>query len=239
MSGHSKWSTIKRQKGAADAKRGQMFTKLSNAITIAIRQGAGIADPDSNFKLRLAIDKARSANMPKENIERAMDRAKGADESEVEELTFEGFGPHGVAMLIEAVTDNKQRTFSNVKNAFEKNGGAMGAPGSVSYLFKKRGEIIVRKNGFSLEDLLEKGINAGVEDMEEEQNLVCFWTDPQNLQKVKNVLEQDGLQIESTKLILLPTSCVKLDEEKKRQVLNLAESLEALDDIQAVWTNLS
>src|SRR3989338_6327686 len=189
MSGHSKWSTIKSQKGAADIKRGNLFTKLSNAIVVAVRQSGGIADPESNFKLRLAQDRARAANMPKENIQRAIDRAKSASGKMVEELLYEGFGPGGVAMMVEAVTDNKQRTVSEIKNVFEKNGGSLGNPGSVSYLFKKKGIVVVSKNGASSDELLSKGIEAGVEDMEEEFERVIYYIDPQNFSQAKTTLE--------------------------------------------------
>lgn len=238
MSGHSKWSTIKRQKGAADIKRGNLFTKLSNAITIAVKQGGGIIDPESNFKLRLALARARSANMPKENIERALQRAQGKLEGDLEELFYEGFGPGGVAFVVEVVTDNKQRTVSEIKNVFEKNGGTLGGSGSVSYLFKKRGEIVASKNGFSSDDLLNKGINSRVDDMEETEELIFYYVEPQNLSEAKTKLEAEGLKIESAKIIFSPTSYVDVKEDQKQQVLKLIESLETLDDVQEVYTNV-
>src|SRR3989338_2184136 len=143
MSGHSKWSTIKRQKGASDIRRGQTFTKLSNAITLAVKEGGGVDDPDQNFKLRLIIEKARSLNMPKENIERATKRASGKEASNVSEVMYEGFGPEGVAIIVEAVTDNKLRTTSEVKNIIDKSGGTFGKQGSVSYQFEKMGQIVI------------------------------------------------------------------------------------------------
>lgn len=238
MSGHSKWSTIKRQKGAADAKRGQVFTKLSYAITIAVKQGGGITDPDSNFKLRLAVDKARASNMPKESIERAIQRASGKLAGEVEELVYEGFAPGGIALIVETVTDNKQRTFSEVKNIVEKNGGTLGGPGTVSYLFKKCGEIVVLGGEKTSDELLSLGLDAGIDDMEEEGEAVFFYTDASSFQETKNNLEKSGLKIESAELIFKPLVYVKGDEEASVKVLNLVEKLEELDDVQKVSTNL-
>jgi YebC/PmpR family DNA-binding regulatory protein len=238
MSGHSKWSTIKRQKGAQDTKRGQVFTKLSNAITIAVKQGGGISDPESNFKLRLVMDRARAANMPKENIERAIARAKGSGAEDVEELVYEGFAPHGVAVVVEAVTDNKQRTVADIKNLFERSGGTLGSPGSVSYLFKKRGEIVIRKNGLSSDELLSKGIEAGVEDMEEKAGLVFFYVDPSSLSQTKKNIESLGLVVDSTEIDYIPTTCILLEGESRNQVTSLVDNLEEMDDVQKVYTNL-
>lgn len=238
MSGHSKWSTIRRQKGAVDIKRGNLFTKLSNAITVAVRQGGGVADPESNFKLRLAVDRARNANMPKENIERAIERAKGATGANVEELLYEGFGPGGVAVMVEAVTDNKQRTVSAVKNVFEKNGGSLGNPGSVSYLFKKKGVVVVHRNEMSSDELLSKGIEAGVEDVEEEDKRIIYYIDPQNFSQVKTALESQRLEVVSAEIIYEPTTFLDQNQEREVQVLKLIEKLEELDDVQKVYTNL-
>lgn len=239
MSGHSKWATIKRQKGAADIKRGNLFTKLSNAITVAIRQGGGVADPESNFKLRLAVDRARAANMPKENIERAIDRAKGAAAQNVEELMYEGFGPGGVAIMVVAVTDNKQRTVSEIKNILEKNGGSLASPGSVSYLFKKKGVVVAKKDGLSSDDLLSRGIEAGVEDMEEESDQVIYYVDPEYFAQAKNKLESEGIALVSSQILYEPTSFAAQNEENQSKVLNLIERLEELDDVQDVYTNLA
>lgn len=237
MSGHSKWSTIKRQKGAQDAKRGQIFTKLSNAITIAVKQSGGITDPERNFKLRLTVDRAKRVNMPKENIARAIERAGVAAGGIVEELLYEGFA-HGAALIVEAVTDNKQRTIADVKNLFEKNGGSLGSSGSVSYLFKRRGEITIKKNEFDSEELLNKGINANVEDMEEEQGLVFYYVNTDKLAEVKKNLELEGLTVDNTRLTYIPINYIVLDTAKQKQVLSLVESLEALDDVQEVYANI-
>lgn len=237
MSGHSKWATIKRQKGVADAKRGQAFTKLSMAITIAVRTGGGITDPNSNFKLRLAVDRARAANMPKENIERAISKGVGSDAGAVEELLYEGFAPHGVALLVEAVTDNKQRTVSNVKNIFDKSGGTLGTSGSVSYLFKRVGQIVVKKNGKSADELLDIGISAGASDMEDAENDVIFYTEPSDLQSVRNGLEEASITPESAELVFIAGTPIALDEESQGGVVSLIEKLEELDDVQSVYSN--
>lgn len=237
MSGHSKWSTIKRQKGTVDIKRGNLFTKLSNAIAIAAKQGGG-ADPESNFKLRLAVDRARAANMPKENIQRAIERSKEKQGGELDELLYEGFGPGGVVVVVEAVTDNKQRAVSEIKNIFDKNGGTLGGSGSVLYLFKKRGEIVASRNGFSSDDLLNKGINSDVVDMEERGNLIFYYVEPQSLSEAKTKLESEGLKVEGAKIIFSPKDYIDVQEDQKQQILRLIESLEALDDVQEVYTNL-
>lgn len=238
MSGHSKWSTIKRQKGAADIKRGNLFTKLSNAITVAIRQGGGTVDPESNFKLRLAIDRARASNMPKENIQRAIDRAKGGAGFDVEELLYEGFGPGGVALMVETVTDNKQRTVSEVKNVLDKNGGVLANQGSVSYLFKKKGVVVVNKNGMSSDELLSKGIDANVEDMEEDPDRAIYYIDPQVFSNSKKSLEEQGLSIISAEIIYEPVSFAEQSQGVQDKTLSLIEKLEELDDVQKVYTNL-
>lgn len=241
MSGHSKWSTIKRQKGAADAKRGQAFTKLANSITMAVKQGGGVTDPESNFRLRLAVDRARAANMPKDNIERAILRAEGKLEGDLEEMLYEGFAPGGVAVIVSAVSDNRQRTASFIKNVFDKNGGTLASSGAVSYLFKKTGEIIVRKGSLSSDELLSKGVEAGVEDMEEEGDSVFFYVDQKNLQSTKKSLEDAGLAIESTEPIYIPMNYVTPPggEGGAAKVLDLVAKLEELDDVQEVYTNLN
>ena len=238
MSGHSKWSTIKRQKGVADAKRGQLFTKHSKAITIAVRNSGGITNSESNFKLRLAIDKARASNMPKENIQRAIDRGKGGGGQNVVELLYEGFGPGGVALMIEALTDNKQRTVAEIKNLLEKNGGILANTGSVSHLFVRRGEFIVKKEGLEQEDILSKAIDAGIEDIEEEGDLMFLYTNPKDLQKVRLNLEGSGVNIDSAQIMYAPISYVTLDTAEQGRALNLIEKVNALDDVQEVYSNL-
>lgn len=238
MSGHSKWATIKRQKETADAKRGQQFTKLANAIVIAVRQGGGSADPNFNFKLRLAIDKARNFNMPKENIERAIAKATGAGGAgDLQEALYEGFGPGGSALLIETVSDNKQRTVSEIKNILEKNGGSLGNQGSVSYLFKRLGEIASPVNGRSSDEVLELALEINSEDYSEEEGDVIFYVDPLNLFSSKKILEEKGVTVSSAELVYKPISNTETQEEVKQKIDNLVEKLEDLGDVQNVFTN--
>lgn len=238
MSGHSKWATIKRQKGANDAKRGQLFTKLSSAITIAVRQGGGSPDPESNFRLRLAIEAARGANMPKENIERAIQRASGKQADTLEEATYEGFGPGGFSVVVEAFTDNKLRTVSEVKNIFNKNGGSMGAQGSVMYQFEKKGAITVDKGGKSLDDIFMIAVDDGVEDLEDAGSEVLLYTKPEEVTKVKDALSQSGLAIKSVELIFRPVVISAIsDKESAEKALSFVDKLESLDDVQKVYAN--
>lgn len=240
MSGHSKWSQIKRQKGATDVKRGQLFTKLSNAITIAVREGGGITDPESNFKLRLTIEKARAANMDKLVIKRAIDRGKGGGErgEGLEEVVFEGFGPAGIAVIIECVTDSKQRTLSEVKNLFEKNGGNLGQSGSVSYQFKKVGVVTVKKNGKTAEEILGIAAESGAEDIEEIENEVFVYTDPSKLKITKEELEKRGLTVVEVELSRKPTVTVPIkDKETSGKIFSFIQRLESLDDVQKVYSN--
>lgn len=240
MSGHSKWSTIKRQKGATDAKRGQLFTKISNAITIAVRQGGGIVDPNSNFRLRLAIDKARLANMPKDNIDRAIKRAEGKDAGVVEEIVYEGFGPGGVAFLIETVTDNRQRTFSEVRNIISKNGGNLGEPGTVGYLFDRLGVMVVKKNSsHSFDDLFSLAVDLNIQDVEEEGESVYFYCSPSSLYELKQKLEEKGLEVESAELIYKPKTFLNLDDSMQERIISLVDKLDELEDVQEVYHNLA
>src|SRR5258708_2782024 len=183
MSGHSKWATIKRQKGTNDEKRGAVFTKLSKAITIAVKQGGGIPDPNQNFKLRLAIDSARNANMPKDNIQRAIEHAAGKQADTLEEVVYEGFGPGGISIIVEAMTDNKNRTTSEIQNIFNKNGGNMAQMGAVAYQFQQLGRIIVAREGKSVDDIFLEAADAGALDVEEADNEVFIYTKPSDLAK--------------------------------------------------------
>ena len=239
MSGHSKWSTIKRQKGVADAKRGQAFTKLTSAITLAVRQGGGIADPTSNFKLRLAIDKARGMNMPKENIERAIERASNASKDSFDEVLYEGFAPGGAALIVEAATDNKNRTTSEVKNLIEKNGGSMGGQGSVSYMFARRGELVVKKDGKTADDVMMVALDEGLEDIEEDDDVFFLYTAPENLMKVKNVIESNGFEVENAELVYKPGTTVAVDEETGQKIVDLMDKIEEHDDVQKVYSNVA
>lgn len=239
MSGHSKWATIERQKGVNDAKRGQLFTKIANAITIAVKQGGGNIDPNFNASLRLAIDKAKSANMPKDSIERAVQKgAGGAGGVELFEVLYEGFAQGGVGLLIEAVTDKKQRTVAEVKNVIEKNGGTMAGQGAVSYLFQRVGEIIVNKNGKSSDDILTIALENNIDDVEEDGELAYLYTDASNLQSAKNAMEGVGLTIEDFGLVYKPTSKMQVSEDIQEKIFQLIEKIEELDDVQKVYTNL-
>ena len=238
MSGHSKWSTIKRQKGANDAKKGQIFTKLSKAITIAVRQGGNVTDPESNFRLRLAIEAARASNMPKENIERAISRAAGKEAGDLSEALYEGFGPGGFSVIVETLSDNKQRTVSEVKNVFDKNGGNMGNQGSVSYQFEKKGMISVEKNGKTLDDIFMIAADYQAEDIEDAGDEVLVYTKPEDLSKVRNGLLEHGLNIKSAEhtwkpIVILPIN----DKPVAEKALSFIEKMEDLDDVQKVYAN--
>lgn len=240
MSGHSKWSTIKRQKGAADIKRGQTFTKIANAITIALKQGGGVADPESNFKLRLAIEKARAANVPKENIERALRRAADKQGSEVEEVIYEGFAPEGVSVIVEAVSDNSQRTLNEVKNIFKNAGASFGQPGSVTHQFTNKGIIVAKKDEKTLDEMFEFAAESGAEDIEEVgDGTVAIYTAKSDLLRIKDELLKKGLNITEAELVRVPLVFVPIsDEEKRDKVVNFLHKLEELDDVQKVYSNL-
>ena len=238
MSGHSKWSTIKRQKGVADQKRGAMFTKLSNAITIAVRQGGGVTDPDGNPRLRLAIEAARAANMPKDNIERAIARAVGKDAKAMEEVVYEGFGPGGFSIIVEAITDNKQRTTPEIKSLFDKNGGSIGNQGSVAYQFVQKGQIAIVKNGQTIDDIFLIAAESGAEDVEDADTEVIIYTEPGDLAKVRSALEQAGLTVSSAELMRKPTMSNQInDQDSARRALQFVERIEDLEDVQKVYAN--
>ena len=239
MSGHSKWATIKRAKGITDAKRGQAFTKLSNALTIAVKQGGGNTDPEFNASLRLAIDKAKSANMPKEGIERAVQKGMGgAGGVELDEVLYEGFAHGGVGVLIEAVTDKKQRTVAEVKNTIEKNGGTMAGQGAVSYLFSRAGEIIVAKNGKSTDEIVNVALENSISDYEEADDTIILYTDPVHLHAASKGIKDGGIIVDEASLIYKPLSQVLVTREQEEKVILIIEKLEELDDVQKVYTNL-
>src|SRR3990172_3054638 len=215
MSGHSKWAQIKRQKGLTDQKRGKTFTKLGNAITIAVRSSGGIADPNSNFRLRIAIDAARNANMPKENIERAIKRALGKEAGELSEVLYEGFAPGGVCVLIEAATDNPMRTTAEVKGIFHKAGASFGQPGSVSYQFRHIGRIIVKKGNKSFDDIFSIAAEKGAQDIEEVGDEVFVYTPMQALTKTKDALANEGIEITEADLIREPSMTIDVKDKDK------------------------
>lgn len=238
MSGHSKWSTIKRQKGAADVRRGATFTKLSIAITLAVKQSGGIVDPNQNLRLRLAIDSAKTSNMPKETIERAITRASGREGETIQELTYEGYAPGGAAVMVETATDNTNRTSSEVKGIFNKAGASFGQPGTVSYLFETMGLITVLKNEKSFDEIFAIAVDAGASDIQDGEE-VSVYTSPADLSKVKDALVVAGIEVTSADFDRKPLNTVELSGEDKEKVFNFLASLEALDDVQKVYSNIA
>lgn len=238
MSGHSKWAKIHRQKEVADAKRGQIFTKLGRAIAVAVRAGGGVTDPDANFQLRLAIEKARSYNMPKANIERAIQRGTGKGEgSELVEMTYEGYGPEGIAVLVEVATDNKQRTGQEIRNLFERGGGSLAGPGAVSFQFQSRGCLVIEKPKPAEEALL-KLIDLGAEDVEEEDEEIEIYVKPEQLEEMKQKLQEAGYQLKSWELMMKPKNLVAItDKLKATKALSFMEKLQEHDDVQKVFAN--
>lgn len=238
MSGHSKWHSIKHKKGAADAKRGKIFTMHSKLITIAAKEGGG--DPEMNASLRAAIDNAKSANMPNANIDKAIKRGTGElkDGAIFEEIMYEGYGPAGIAVYVQALTDNKNRTVANVKSIFTKNGGNMGSTGSVGYLFHKKGLIVVKADPSKFDDIELAAIDAGAEDIERGDNMVEVYTGPTELHNVKKAIEDAGFEIESSELTFEPENTVEVaDEDKARKILRFMEALEEDDDVSNVYSN--
>jgi YebC/PmpR family DNA-binding regulatory protein len=237
MSGHSHWATIKRQKGAADAKRGQLFTKLGREIEIAARAGGG--DPASNFRLRLAVDKAKQASMPKDNIERAILRGTGELKGEaIEEVSYEGYGPQGTAMIVDVMTDNRNRAVSDVRRIFSQHGGNLGETGCVAWLFERKGYIsIVPQNGDS-DELALLAIDAGADDVQTTDELVEVYTRVDQLQLIKDALEASSITFESAELAWVPKTMIQLDAKTAARNLKLIEALEDLDDVQQVYSNL-
>ena len=237
MSGHSKWATIKRKKGAADAKRGQLFSKLSRAITVAAREGGG--DPVSNAALATAIEKARANSMPKDNIERAIQKGTGAgaDGVDYEAVTYEGYGPGGVAIICVALTDNRNRTASDVRHIFTKNGSELGTPGSVAWQFERKGIILVDGEGVDEDALMDAALEGGAEDISEDGSQWQVVTDPTGLAAVRESLEGAGFAAASADITMLPKTTVEAGEKEARQLLRLIDSLEENDDVQDVYAN--
>lgn len=239
MSGHSKWSKIKHQKESTDGAKGKIFTKLANAIIIAVKTGGGVSNPGGNIKLRLAIEKARSSNMPKDKIERAIERGKGTDASDnLEEALYEGFGPKGIGIMIETATNNKQRTVAELKNTLERGGGRLGTSGSVAHLFNFVGLITVSKEGKSFDQILEAAINVGAIDLEDMGNTVDIYTSHNDLHKVKEALSTGGVSISSSDLFYRPNTAVSItDQAAAQKILALLTSLEEIEDVQKVYAN--
>ncbi len=234
MSGHSKWHTIKHAKGIADAKRGQLFTKLTREIIIAAREGGG--NPEGNFRLRLAIQKARDANMPMENIDRAIKKGTGEIEGgALDEMVLEGYGPNGIAIMVNALSDNRNRTIQEVRSTFVRGGGSLGESGCVAWLFDSKGIITIKPENVNADDLALAAIDAGAEDVKVESDYVEVYTTPDTLEKVRAALESQNVAVESSELQMVPKSMVQLEDKAALQTLKLLEKLEEIDDVQNVY----
>jgi len=237
MSGHSKWSTIKRKKGAADAKRGALFGKLSKSITVAAREGGG--DVEMNPALGLAVQKAKGANMPNDNIQRAIDKGtgSGADADTYERITYEGYAPGGVAVLVDVLTDNRNRAASDVRFIFSKNNGKLGTTGSVAYLFERKGVILVPKDGADEEELMELALEAGAEDVEEQESDYRVVTAPEDFVAVREALDGASVSYENAEITLEAQNSIDLEAAAAKQTLRLIDALEENDDVQEVYAN--
>jgi YebC/PmpR family DNA-binding regulatory protein len=232
MSGHSKWSTIKREKGAKDAARGALFTKLGNAIAIAARSGT---DPETNFALRLAVDKAKTSNMPMANIQRSIDRVKDKNAAQLQEVLYEGYGPGGVAILVEVATDNINRTYPLVKLAFSKHGGNIAEKGAVAFQFDRKGAIRVKATG---DDLLLQAIDAGAEDVQEESEESVVYTAATDLAKVRDALRQAGVEVTEAELTYVPNTTIEItDKDTAGKIMRLMDALEDIDDVANTHVN--
>jgi YebC/PmpR family DNA-binding regulatory protein len=236
VSGHSKWATIKRKKSAADAKRGQLFSKLSRAIIVAAKEGG--PDPESNATLAGAIQKARDNSMPKDNIERAIQRgAGGADGDAYESMVYEGYAPGGVAVISTVLTDNRNRTASDLRHIFTKNGGSLGTPGSVAWQFDRKGMVTLEREGVDEDELMEVALAGGAEDISEDGDQWQITTDPTDFMAVREALEESGVGYASAELTMVPRTTVEVTEKEARQVLRLIDELEDNDDVQDVYAN--
>jgi len=236
MSGHSKWHSIKHQKGVADARRGQLFTKLTKEIMVAAREGGG--NPEMNFRLRLAIQKARDSNMPMDNIERSIKKGTGELEGgSLAELTLEGYGPNGIAILVNALTDNRNRTIQDVRGTFTRHGSSLGESGCVAWLFDSKGVITIKTVNVDADELALSAIDAGAEDVKVESDYLEVYTVPEELEKVREALEKNGVEIESSELLKVPKTLVELDEKAAMQALKLLDKIEEIDDVQNVFSN--
>ncbi len=235
MSGHSKWANIKHRKGAQDAKRGKIFTKLIKEITIAARIGG--ADLESNARLRLAVDKAKQANMPKDNIERGIKKGTGdLDGVTYEEDIFEGYGPGGVAIIVEFMTDNRTRTVADVRHAFNKYGGSLGVSGSVAFMFDRKGQIIFSDDN-DFETIFDAALEAGAEDVKEEDDIIEVITDPADFERVRNDLEKQGLEFQSAEVTMIPQNLTPVAGKQAESLMKMIDVLEDNDDVQNVHTN--
>jgi YebC/PmpR family DNA-binding regulatory protein len=238
VSGHSKWSTIKRKKEATDAKRGQIFTKLGKEIALAAREGP---DPDINFKLRLVMDKAKAANMPKDNIERAIRRGAGLDKdaAALEEIMYEGYGPHGVALIIQVVTDNRNRSVADIRRWFNKLGGSLGEVGCVAWQFESKGYMTLEPDGLDPDEIFELAVEWGADDVVFGEDMVEIYTEVDDFQTVREAFEKRGIKLESAEITMVPKTTIELNEKQTFQNMNLISTLEELEDVQQVYSNLN
>jgi len=237
VSGHSKWSQIKRAKGVTDVKRGQLFTKLGREISVATREGGG-PDPEANARLRLAVQRAREANMPMDTIERAIKRSSGTDSAALEEILYEGYGPNGAAIMIEAMTDNRNRTVAEIRNVFKNSGGRLGEAGCVAYLFDSRGIISVGGGGVDPDEVALTAIDAGADDFRVDDDGIEIYTDPTQIETVRAALEQERVPVSNAETAMIPKTTLELDPKDTVTVLRMMERLEELDDVQRVYSNL-
>jgi YebC/PmpR family DNA-binding regulatory protein len=238
MSGHSKWHTIKNQKAATDAKRGQMFTKLTREIIVAARKGGG--NIDANYSLRLAVQRAKDSSMPWDNISRAITKASGGgDGVQMQELLMEGYGPGGGAVLVNILTDNRNRTVSGIRNVFTRSGGSLGESGCVGWLFQQRGVINIKPEDMDKDELSLKAIDLGAEDVNVEGDYVTVYTAPAKLEEVRTALEKDNITVESAEVSMIAKQTIDLDEKQSIQTMRLLETLEELDDVQSVASNVN
>jgi len=235
MSGHSKWHSIKHKKGALDAKRGKLFTKFIKEITVAARSGGG--DPDANARLRKAINDAKAGNMPNDTIDRAIRRGTGEEGVNYEEITYEGYGPGGVALMVQSMTDNRNRTVAEIRHIFSKNGGNLGESGSVGWMFEKKGYIVVEKSAKSEEELFELAIDAGADDLRDDEDNFEIITSPDAFDTVLTAVKQAGVEPQVAEVEMVPQNYIKLEGADARQMLKLIEALEDHDDVQKVSAN--
>ncbi|WP_203623182.1 YebC/PmpR family DNA-binding transcriptional regulator [Lacticaseibacillus sp. 866-1] len=237
MSGHSKWHNIQGRKNAQDAKRGKIFQKISRELFMAAKQGG--SDPDNNPSLRLVMDKARAANMPKDNIKRALDKAEGGDTTQYDEVQYEGYGPAGIGVLVEALTDNKNRTSSDVRVAITRHGGTMAGAGAVSYMFNRKGYFVIDREGLDVDEdqMLEAVLEAGAEDLQTSDDEFEIYTDPKDFAAVRDALESQGFHFTTSELTMVPENTVPIPEDKLETFQNMIDALEDNDDVQNVYTS--
>jgi len=236
MSGHSKWASIKHQKGVTDARRGKLFTKLTREISVAVREGG--SNPETNFRLRLAVQKARDSSMPLDNIERAIKRGSGAIEgAALVEMVLEGYGPGGAAILVQALTDNRNRTLQNVRNVFTRGGGSLGESGCVAWIFDLKGLINVNADNLDVDELALEAIDAGADDVNTESSCVEVYTSPEELEAVRTALEAKNITVASAEHSMVPRTTVELDEKSALQILKMLDKLDEIDEVQQVSSN--